>query len=167
MVKRDCMILHVDLFVRSMDTALDFYCRKLGFSVFDDALLEGPIVTRVSDGQFSALRLVLIRSSTVGAMIELQEFKASSALTDTAPTYPLRKGWISILVPDLRAHMDHLKGHDVYPLSEIYLVKPSRTRACEAVFYRDPDGNDLEFLQLHPQQPLRSDPDRVLPLEAQ
>lgn len=46
--KREYVILHVDLFVRSMQTALDFYCDKLGFSVFDDAVLDGPLIRRVA-----------------------------------------------------------------------------------------------------------------------
>lgn len=146
--KRDYMILHVDLFVRSMETALDFYCNKLGFSVFEDALLNGALVRRVSDGHYDALRLVLIRSSTVGAMIELQEFQPDSALTADALGCPLRKGWISILVPDLQAHINSMREHHLHPVSETFVVKLPRTRACEAVFYKDPDGNDLEFLQI-------------------
>jgi catechol 2,3-dioxygenase-like lactoylglutathione lyase family enzyme len=146
--KRDYMILHVDLFVRSMDTALNFYCNKLGFSVFEDSLLNGPIIRRVSEGHYEALRLVLIRSSTVGAMIELQEFQPESALTETAPAWPLRKGWISILVPDLRTHIENMRRYGVHADSGIFVVKLSKSRACEAVFYKDPDGNDLEFLQI-------------------
>lgn len=145
---RDYMILHVDLFVRSMEKALEFYCNKLGFSVFEDCLLEGPLVRRVSNGLYDALRLVLIRSSSVGAMIELQEFQAGSALTDDALAHPLRKGWVSILVPDLRALVETLRIHGLNPDSEVFVVKLTRSRPCEAVFYQDPDGNDVEFLQI-------------------
>lgn len=140
------MILHVDLFVRSMERALDFYCNKLGFLIFDDALLEGPLVNRASDGHYNAVRLVLLKSSTVGTMIELQEFQHDSAVSEGA--YPFRRGWISILVPDLRAHISAMGERDLHPVSEIFPVKLSKSRACEAVFYKDPDGNDLEFLQI-------------------
>jgi catechol 2,3-dioxygenase-like lactoylglutathione lyase family enzyme len=146
--KRDYMILHVDLFVRSMEVALDFYCRKLGFSVVEDALLDGPLIRRISDGCYDALRLVLIRSSTVGAMIELQEFQPDSALTQNASAVALRKGFVSILIPDLRAHINNMREYDLEPVSEIFVVKLPQSRACEAIFYRDPDGNDLEFLQI-------------------
>ena len=81
-------------------------------------------------------------------MIELQEFKPNSALTDDALTYPLRKAWVSILVPDLRTHINNMRLHGIYPQSEIFVVKLTKSRPCEAVFYRDPDGNDLEFLQI-------------------
>jgi catechol 2,3-dioxygenase-like lactoylglutathione lyase family enzyme len=145
---RDYMVLHVDLFVRSMERSLDFYCNRLGFSVFEDAILEGPLIKRVSNGLYDALRLVLIRSSSVGAMIELQEFQAHRALTPDAATQPLRKGWISILVPDLRALIGNLRAQDLHPDSEIFVVELTKSRACEAVFYHDPDGNDLEFLQI-------------------
>jgi catechol 2,3-dioxygenase-like lactoylglutathione lyase family enzyme len=146
--KRDYMVLHVDLFVRSMDTALEFYRDKLGFSVVDSGMVRGPLVLRMSDGQCDALRLVLLRTSTVGAMIELQEFLSEGTLTQNASALPLRKGWVSILVPDLRAHIDQLMEHDIRPASEVFVVNLPNTRACEAVIYNDPDGNDLEFLQI-------------------
>lgn len=150
MRKHDYMVLHVDLFVRSMEVALVFYCEKLGFSIVDDALLNGPLIQRVSQGHFDALRLVLLSTSTVGAMIELQEFQPDSALTEGAQSYSLRKGWVSILVRDLRQHIATLRGHDIHPVSEIFQVTLRRTRTCEVVFYKDPDGNDLEFLQIQP-----------------
>ncbi len=146
--RRDYLVLHVDLFVRSMEAALAFYCKKLGFSVFDEALLEGPPIRIVSEGRYDAVRMVLIRSSTVGAMIELQEFQHDSALTEDAASYPLRRGWVSILVPDLRAHIDVMREHGLSPRSEVFVVKLPGSRACEAVVYQDPDGNDLEFLQI-------------------
>ena len=131
-----------------METALAFYCHKLGFSVFDDTLLEGPIVRMISGGCYSTVRLVLVKSSPTGAMIELQEFQPSSALTENAHSHPLRKGWVSILVPDLQFHIETMRMHDVHPKSELFVVKLPRSRACEAVVYQDPDGNDLEFLQI-------------------
>jgi len=131
-----------------MQIALDFYCTKLGFSIFEDALLDGPLIRKISDGHYDAVRLVLIRNSTVGAMIELQEFQPDSALTENALVQPLRKGWVSILVPDLRAHINNIRQHGVHPVSKIFVVKLPKSRACEAIFYRDPDGNDLEFLQI-------------------
>jgi len=147
---KDCILLHVDLFVRSMDRALGFYCDKLGFSVVDRATLNGPIVRRVSDGRFDALTLVLVRSSPVGAMIELQAFHRDSALTPDALNHPLRVGWVSILVPDLNTQIERLADRGVYAASERFIVELPKTRACEAVFYKDPDGNDLEFLQINP-----------------
>jgi catechol 2,3-dioxygenase-like lactoylglutathione lyase family enzyme len=147
---RDCIVLHVDLFVRSMDRALDFYCDKLGFSVVDNALLSGAIVRRVSNGVFDRLKLVLLRSSPTGAMIELQEFQPESALVENASSYELRTGWVSILVPDVRALIRGMADREVCAASEIFTIKLAKTRACEAVFYKDPDGNDLEFLQISP-----------------
>jgi hypothetical protein len=146
--RREYLVLHVDLFVRSMKTALEFYLGVLGFTVFDDTFLDGPLIQLVSDGHYNSVRIVLIRSSSVGAMIELQEFQADSALTQDAAAHPLRKGWISLLVPDLQAHIDSLREHDVNPISEIFNIKLPRSRLCKAAVYQDPDGNDLEFLQV-------------------
>jgi hypothetical protein len=106
------------------------------------------MVRKVSEENFDAVRLVLLRSSGVGAMIESQEFQPASALNESAHSYELRRGWISILVPDLRALIAFLHEHGLHPASEVFWVKLPQSRACEAVFYEDPDGNDLEFLQI-------------------
>src|SRR5262245_40645537 len=92
------MVLHADLFVRSMELALEFYCRKLGFSVVDDLIVRGPLVENLSSGLYDEIRLVLLRVSPVGAMIELQEFRPDSALTADAVGSPLQIGLVSILV---------------------------------------------------------------------
>jgi catechol 2,3-dioxygenase-like lactoylglutathione lyase family enzyme len=150
--KQDYMLLHVDLFVRSMTKALDFYCTKLGFSVVEDQVLRGPLARIVSRDTHDALRLVLLRSPTGGAMIELQEFLAESALPPIAAQLRSRQrtAWLSILVPDLRALMDRMHKHDVLPVSDVFTVKLRNSRPCDLVLYQDPDGNDLEFVQLRP-----------------
>ena len=140
------MILHADLMVQSMDTALEFYCDKLGFSVVDESVVRGSIVQHVSHGCYEGLRLALLRVSPVGAMIELVEFKPESALTSSA--LPLRAGWITILIADLNAHINRMKRKGVDPTSEIFTVELPKSGACKVVFYKDPDGNDLEFLQV-------------------
>jgi len=141
------MILHADLVVRSMDVALDFYCDKLGFVIVDEARLHGPIVRNYSDGCYDVLRLVQIRDSPAGAMIELVEFQPESALKSNIPSSTAHPIWISILIPDLKAHISRLKRKGVHPTSEIFGLRLSKS-ACEVVFYKDPDGNGLEFLQL-------------------
>ena len=146
----DCILLHVDFFVRSLDSALEFYCDKLGFSVVDTTVVRGPVARRVSGDHFDALTLVLVRSSLVGAMIELQAFHQDSALTDVASSYTLRTGSVTMLVPDLNDYINKLSARGVCATSERFRVDLPRSRSCEAIFYTDPDGNDLEFLQVLP-----------------
>jgi catechol 2,3-dioxygenase-like lactoylglutathione lyase family enzyme len=146
-INQEYVVVHADLFVRSMDVALDFYCSKLGFSVVDDGYISGPSVRNLSNGLYETVRLVLLRVSRVGAMIELQEFQPDSALTGDAAEAKRQTAWVSIQVADLDAHIDRLRKRGAYPSSERFAVRLSRGRGCEAVFYRDPDGNGLEFLE--------------------
>ena len=149
------MVLHADLFVRSMDNALDFYCDKLGFLVVDDAMVRGPLIQYLSSGMYDAARLVLLRVSAVGAMIELQEFQADSESTGYRQKTPNWTGVVSILVANLGSHIGRVRSRGLEPTSDIFVVTLPRQGSCHVVFYEDIDGNRIEFLQV--QQPHASD----------
>lgn len=140
------MMLHAAFFVRSMDIALAFYCDKLGFSVADDASLDSSVAQRLSGGAYSALRLVLLRVSKTGAMIELAEFQGASNEVASAPTRTYR-GWVTILVPDLKAHIDRMTACGLVPMTETLQVHLPKSGSCRIVCYEDPDSNILEFLE--------------------
>lgn len=142
------MILHVDLFVKSMEVALRFYGGILGFSVVEDTVISGPFVWSMCEGHYDAVRIVILRSSRIGAMLELQEFQQDSVRSTDASAFRLRQAWVSLLVPDLRALIQDLSDRNIQPASDIFAVKLQKTRSCEVVFFNDPDGNRLEFLQI-------------------
>lgn len=145
------MVLHTDLFVRSMDVALNFYCNKLGFLLVDDALVRGPLIQCLSFGMYDAARLVLLRVSPVGAMIELQEFQADRALAGDSQKTPNRAGLVSILVTNLDSHISRARSRGLEPRSDVFMVTLPRQGSCHVVFYEDPDENRIEFLQVrHP-----------------
>ncbi len=68
------MILHVDIFVNSMDKMLEFYVDKLGMRIIDDHNLTGDLVRFVSNNQYDTYRVVLLKASAMGSMIELIEY---------------------------------------------------------------------------------------------
>lgn len=144
------MILHVDLIVRSMEASLDFYCSKLGFSVINDAMIRHPIVKHISGGDSDELRLTLVRVSPIGATIELVEYKTGPTTSNSPrPKLPaLGSGWITIQVPDLDARIKFLGTRGLEPTSEIFTLTLPRGSTSKIVFFRDPDGNTLEFLEL-------------------
>lgn len=147
------MLLHADLFVRSMDVALTFYRDKLAFSVVDDATLQGAIAVDLSDGQFEEVRLVLLRLSRTGALLELQEFQRTSALTADARNYIPSPSLVTILVSNLASHIEEARRRGLEPSSRIFPVHLPHQGSCEVIFYKDPDGNRLEFLQVTSRQP--------------
>jgi catechol 2,3-dioxygenase-like lactoylglutathione lyase family enzyme len=140
------MILHADLFVRSMEPALEFYCGKLGFTVIDDSTVQGLLAHHVSGNRVDELRLVLLRVSPVGAMIELVELASRPEVALSAA--PARGGWVSILVPNLDAHTRRWREVGLEPTSPVFKVALPRSGVSQIVFYKDPDGNDLEFVQV-------------------
>jgi len=152
-----CMVLHADLFVKSMDIALEFYCNKLGFLLVDDAVVHGPLIQCLSSGMYDAARLVLLRVSPVGAMIELQEFQTDSALSRDSQKALHRTGLVSILVANLDSHISNAKSRGLEPASEIFRVTLPRQGSCHVVFYEDPDGNRIEFLHVPQPRALRGD----------
>ena len=147
-VDQSYVVLHADLFVRSIDVALEFYCTKLGFSVVEDATFRGPIVRTFSNDSYEAVRLVLLRVSRVGAMIELVQFLSESALRENSHDLAFRTGWVAILVTDLKAHIESMRSRGLQTVGDIFTITLPRIGTCEAVFYKDPDGNGLEFLQM-------------------
>jgi catechol 2,3-dioxygenase-like lactoylglutathione lyase family enzyme len=84
-------------------------------------------------------------------MIELQEFQVDRALTSHSQKTPNRAGQVTILVANLDSHIDRARGRGLEPVSDVFIVNLPRQGGCRVVFYEDPDGNRLEFLQV--QQP--------------
>lgn len=146
------MVLHADLFVSSLSVALDFYCNKLGFSLVDEGVVQGPIVASLSRGKFSEARLALLRVSRSGALIELQQFQAASALTAEPATLVPERSLVTILVADLAAHIEQSKCKGLHPSSDIFAVHLPNRGSCSVIFYEDPDGNRLEFVEVAPPQ---------------
>ena len=142
------MILHTDLVVRSMDAALDFYNGKLGFSIVDDSVVRGPLPRHLSCGRYETMRLVLLRVSRVGAMIELLEFRDPAGLATQQHEFPRQMGLTSILVANLTSYVENLRGKGLHPASEVFSVVMTKQGTCNVVFYEDPDGNRIEFVQV-------------------
>jgi catechol 2,3-dioxygenase-like lactoylglutathione lyase family enzyme len=155
------MVLHADLFVSSMDVALNFYCEKLGFLLVDDAVVRGPLIQYLSFGTHDTARLVLLRVSSIGAMIELQELRTSSielaGSHSTSCDTPRLCGLISILTENIESHISRARSRGLEPASGVFTVALPRQGSCRVVFYEDPDGNRIEFLQTqHPDESARA-----------
>jgi catechol 2,3-dioxygenase-like lactoylglutathione lyase family enzyme len=147
------MILHADLFVSSMARSLDFYVDGLGFAVADDAILRGDLPSFLSQGHFEAMRLVLLKPAIIAPMIELIEFQADSAKINGANGNspfqpPPHHGSIAIVVKNLGTHVSALEAKDIRPSSDVYEVTMPKVGNSKVIFYRDPDGHLLEFLQI-------------------
>jgi catechol 2,3-dioxygenase-like lactoylglutathione lyase family enzyme len=141
--------------VDGMDRSLKFYTEAMGFAAIDETLLRGSLVHSISNGLYDEVRLVLLRASPLGAMIELLEYQESSVRTARPAGHTLSTGAVSILVPNLEEHIQRAASVNSRPVSEIFTVDLPVRGSCRLVFYEDPDSNRLEIIQrcMNPRRP--------------
>jgi catechol 2,3-dioxygenase-like lactoylglutathione lyase family enzyme len=130
-----------------MDASLAFYVGKLGCKVADDTIVRGSLVRFVSQGHYDAMRLVLLKVSSIGSMIELLEFQGDSALGKGRFQPAPHQGSITIMVDELNAWMASLAAQGLEPASDIFEVSTTKLGNSRIVFYFDPDGHMLEFFE--------------------
>lgn len=142
------MLLHVDFFVSSIENSLKFYVDKLGMEVIEDTIVEGELVKFVSNGRFNTYRLVLLKISSQGAMIELMQYLDESG--DVHPEIIPHRGSTTILVKSIDKIVEKLKLKGILPSSDIFFVSSEKLGKSKIIFYKDPDGHIIEFLQVLP-----------------
>lgn len=139
------MILHVDIFVNSMDRMLEFYVDKLGMRILDDSILTGDLVRFVSNNQYDSYRVVLLKSSVMGTMLELIEYlseeKKEIDMSQSRTT-------ITLIVRSLTEEMARLQKKGLQPLSKVFSVSFPIAGDSDLVFYEDPEKNMIELLQM-------------------
>lgn len=91
------MILHIDIFVKSMQEAIKFYVEGLGYTVLDDFWIEGDLVRYISNNQCNRYRVLLLQIRYGSAMIELIQFPSEINIYDLIKN----KSTISIYVPSI------------------------------------------------------------------
>lgn len=139
------MLLHIDLFVKSIEKSIDFYSNKLGMEILDDTIVTGDLVKFVSKGIYDKYRMVFLKVSYSGCMIELIEF-----IDDELKEVDLKFGptTFTILTNSINIKMKALSDIGIFPISEVYDVETPKLGKSRIVFYEDPDKNVIEFLQV-------------------
>ena len=139
------MLIHVDIFVKSMKRMLNFYVEKLGMEIVDDSVISGDMVLFVSKGKYCAYRIVLLKPSRMGSMIELIQYLDSKNQEKYISTTPVT---ITLLVTSLEAKMKKMAAQGIKAVSEIYEVQLPKDGRSKIVFYEDPEKNLIELLQM-------------------
>lgn len=139
------MLIHADLFVTDMERSLDFYVRKLGYQIAEDVVVHGDLPRFVSFGHHVAMRIVILSVSRVGAGIELLAFIGPPREGELF--LPPHHGSLTLGVSDLDAQIARLRAVRVEPVSPVFEVAPPKAARSRIVFYRDPDGHMLEFIE--------------------
>ncbi|SET14222.1 VOC family protein [[Clostridium] polysaccharolyticum] len=139
------MLLHVDIFVNSMEEMIDFYCGKLGMEIVADHVVSGELVRFASENRYDSYRIVLLRISKSGAMIELLQYVKYGV---PCKVIEKRSATITLLTLSIENKIKQLKQLGVERESEIFEVDIPKAGKSRIVFYKDPEGNRIEFLQM-------------------
>lgn len=139
------MLLHVDVFVSSMSRMLDFYVDKMGMSVIDDSELSGGLVNYVSENTYDAYRVVLLRISNIGSMLELIQYTGKPRENADVGPHPVT---IALLVTSLDNQLERLSQKGIERSSEIFEVRFPHAGKSRIAFIEDPENNKIELLQM-------------------
>lgn len=143
------MLLHTDLFVESIERSLDFYVNGLGLEVLDDFEVFGDLVRFVSNGRYEKYRVVLLQIRFGSAMLELIMYLGKE--NRSAGEARKSQSTVAIFVPSIEEKINELRHKGIFPCSEVYCVHTKRFGKSRIVFFEDPDGNSIEFLEKYEQ----------------
>jgi catechol 2,3-dioxygenase-like lactoylglutathione lyase family enzyme len=137
-------LIHADLVVKSIDQSIDFLKHFLDVTIYDDVVVDGELPVFLSQNRASRMRLVLLRFSPVGAMLELMEFLDASP--DIAEHVNTNRVSLSILVSDLQEVIARARSHGIEPQSDVFTVAMPKAGSHQIVFFRDPNGFLIEIV---------------------
>lgn len=137
-------LIHADLVVKSIDQSIDFLKYFLDVTIYDDVVVDGELPVFLSQKRASRMRLVLLRLSPVGAMLELMEFLDGPS--DVAEQVHTNRVSLSVLVSDLQGVIARARSHGIEPQSDVFTVAMSRAGSHQIVFFRDPNGFLIELV---------------------
>lgn len=144
---------HINIVVRDMDRALEFYVGTLGLRRGFETTLEGPWIAEVTGLPGARARCVFVEPEA-GARIELlqYEFPRGEEAASAGPPNAPGLGHVALLVDDLDAAVARLKAAGVSfispPVEVPFAVGAmGRKRLC---YFHDPEGNLLEIASYGP-----------------
>lgn len=136
---------HAAVTVSDMKRSLDFYTRVLGFDFLLEREITTPWVATVNGYESIVLRVGWLQGH--GINLELLQF--ASPAGEPLALAPNRPGnmHLAFLVDDMDAALAHLHANDVelVSLPETNSEGPNGGSRC--MFFFDPDGIRVEFLQ--------------------
>ncbi len=128
-----------------MDEMLQFYVEKLGMRIVDDQIVSGELVRFVSDKQYNSYRVVLLKASVMGTMLELIEYLGEDKkYVDRSATGTT----LTVLVPSLDEEVTRLRKKGLEPLSSVFSVSFPVVGDSRLIFYEDPERNKIELLEM-------------------
>ena len=145
-------LYHTGLIVADLDRSLAFYTGVLGMRVErGPSELSGDWISAVVGYRGARIRLAFVGVGD-GHSIELIQYLSPAGSRVPAPAERNRVGatHVGMMVDDARAWYEHLRSAGIEVTGEPTLRDVEFPWARYAFYFRDPDGNWLEFAERAP-----------------
>ncbi len=139
-------LVHVDMTVVDMERSLAFYTESMGLLVVEDCTVETEAARFLSGGKASKMRMVFLTSDTTTSfMVELIQLLDEN---DHEASGGRREVIFAYLVNDLPQAIQAMAADGQQPVSDVIPIELDQLGRAQVVFYRDPDGHLIEFVEL-------------------
>jgi catechol 2,3-dioxygenase-like lactoylglutathione lyase family enzyme len=146
--KLSTTLVHVDLTVADMERAVDFYTKTLGLVVLEDQVAESDAAFFLSAGTSRTMRMVfLMNPNARSSMVELIQFPDDAGAGAAAAAARRQNVTLAFRVSDLGALARAMAAEGRQPASDVFEMQLSELGRARVVFYRDPEGYLLEFVE--------------------
>ena len=141
-------LFHGGISVADLDRSLGFYRDELGLDVVAQRDATDDYLRRMHDLPFTVVRMAFLAIPNSTAVIELLEYRGVDVQKPTFIPMDPATGHVCFLVDDIHAMFDRLRasGHKARSATPIEITAgPNGDR--RAVYFEDPDGYPVEFIQ--------------------
>ena len=143
-----CRLVHVDFTVADMERSVEFYTMSLGLLAIEDCTVETEAALFLSGGTCPKMRMVFLTTGgTNSFMVELIQLVGDGAHGTSATSARSRDVILAFRVDDLAAATRAMSANGQQPVSQVIDIQLSLLGRARVVFYRDPDGYLVEFVE--------------------
>lgn len=138
---------HTGITVTSLDRALDFWVRVLGFEhLYTWEFGATEFISEMVGVPGAAMRLAMVKAP--GHWIELLEYTAPEKRDAFHPrSCDVGSVHIGFHVTGLDALLDHIAGEGWHALGQVQTVETGDREGLRIIYVRGPDGVTIEFLE--------------------
>lgn len=142
-------LVHVDLIVADIERAMAFYTKSLGLQILEDCVVESDAAFFLSAGTTWKMRMVFLMSPNgKSSMVELIQFLDDGGQGTSVASHRRQNVTLAFRVNNLEEVTQAMAAIGQRPVSEVIEMQLTQLGKAQVVFYRDPDGYLLEFIEL-------------------
>jgi len=139
----------VDFTVADMERSVEFYTMSLGLLAIEDSTVETEAALFLSGGTCPKMRMVFLTTGgTNSFMVELIQLLGDGAHGTSATSARSRDVILAFRVDDLAAATRAMSANGQQPASQVIDIQLTQLGRARVVFYRDPNGYLVEFVEL-------------------